>query len=69
MNQLNPGYHLAKNKILKKPCFYSAKIISMRKYHNAPTLVNTLCKNFTILLFSLYHAKAIKQESENDQNP
>jgi hypothetical protein len=45
------------------------KIITMTIYHNQYDPVNSNNKNFTILLSLLYHSKAIKQESENDQNP
>jgi hypothetical protein len=65
MNQLNPGYHLSKNKITLKPSFDSGKIVSVRKYHNPYNLVKSFYENFTILSFLLYYGKAIKNESKN----
>ena len=64
MNQLNPGYHLTKIEITPNATFYRVKIIDMAIYHNLDHLVNTFCDNFTILCFSLYHAKAINHKSK-----
>jgi hypothetical protein len=77
MNQLNPGYHLSKNKITLKPSFDSGKIVSVRKYHNPYNLVKFFCKNFTISTLDdqvpnalpLYYDKAIKNESVFTPSP